>query len=76
MIEGGFAPQVLSSSIKQLYKTGILKVDCLVFQFERFDVMTMQQVRSIEKSPTIDNVPSRSSEWFLLLYCFSVVTSV
>jgi len=63
VFEERFAPPVLTSSIKQLYKSGVLKIHCLVLRFERFDTTTVKQVRFTEKSQTAINVPSsRSSE--------------
>ena len=76
MVEGRFAPPVLTSSIKQLYRTGALKICCLVLQLERFDVTKMKQAWSTERSPTIISVPSRSGERFLLLHCVGMVTNV
>lgn len=65
MIEGHFAPPVLVSSIRQLYKTGALKIHCVVLRCEGFDATTVKQVRSTEKPPTVINVPSsRYSECF------------
>ena len=73
MIEERFAPPVLTSSIKQLYKSGVLKVYCVVLRFKRFDTTTVKQVRSTEKSPKITSGPSsRSSEWFLLCHVSAV----
>lgn len=68
MVEKGFVPPVFLSFIQQLYKTGTLKVDCVVLQFEHFDIATVKEVRSAEKPPTIINVPSsHNSKWSLCL---------
>ena len=67
MVSPGFI-----SFIQNLYKTGILKVECIVLQFEHFDAATVEQVQSAEKSP-ITNVPSQSGEYFVLLYFVDVV---
>jgi len=76
VLEERFSPPVLTSSIKQLYKSGVLKVYCLVLRFERFDTTTLKQVRYTDKSATVINVPSsRSSELFFLRRA-SAVTNV
>lgn len=77
MVERGFVPPVFLSFIQQLYKTGTLKVDCVVLRFEHFDTATVKEVRSVEKPPTIINVPSsHNSEWILCLDWINVVTIV
>ncbi|KAF9651392.1 hypothetical protein BDM02DRAFT_3184644 [Thelephora ganbajun] len=58
VIETGFAPPVFVSFIRRLYETGVLKVYCVVLQYERFNGAAVEQVQSTEKSSTIINVPS------------------
>ena len=77
MVEIGFAPPVFVSFIQQLYKTGVLKVDCVILRYERFDGATVEEVRSTEKPPVVINAPSSyNSEWFLFPNWVSVATNI
>jgi len=59
VIEVNFATPVFVSFIQQLYKTGVLKVDCVVLQYERFNAAAAGEARwTPEKPPTIIDVPS------------------
>lgn len=58
MVETGFAPPVFVSFIQQMYKTGALKIDCVVLQYERFDTATVREARFAEKPRTVINAPS------------------
>jgi hypothetical protein len=61
------APPVFTSFTQQLYKTGVLKVDCVVLQFERFDDAAVNQVLSTEKPPTVISVPASTHGGYLSL---------
>jgi len=56
----GLAPPVFVSLIERLYKSGALKIDCFVLQFEHFDGATVKQVLSKECPTPNLKVPSRS----------------
>ena len=73
MIERGSVSTGVFSFIQNLYKIGILKVECVVLRYEHFDAATVEQVQSAEKSPTTNVPSSQSGECFVLLYCVGVV---
>ena len=50
------------SFFRQLYKTGALKVDCIVLRYERSDAATVKQVQSAEIPPTTNAPSSQSGE--------------
>ena len=73
MTDKGFVPPFFVSSIQKLYRTGILKIDCIVLRYERFDDATVKQAQSAEESPTTNASSSQRGECFVLLYCVDVV---
>lgn len=75
MAEKSFVPPVFMSFFRQLYKTGTLKIDCVVLRYERSDAATVKQVQSAEILPTTNVPSSQSGECFVLFYRVDVVLS-
>ena len=63
------------SFIRRLYETSVLKVDCIVLQYERFDAAIVKQVQSVENPPTTNAPSSQSGGCFALLHHANIVLS-